>query len=253
MDDDVKNLFQKFGQTTDAYREINREADSEQARQRWPLLRDVRVHGGPAPTRAHQHEETVTTPTFINHSESAFKPTVAKATAAKTAPLKQPVLPTVAPVHATAKSAPMKQIFQQQPVEEELEQKQAAAPVPAFLSKILPATSDRDVQKKTVASSLFGGRSPAANEQVAPPLSTQSVHAVPAQPVSNRRIAPASNGSSADTPNAQIPAPHASAGKSASKDKPVSAVFGRLAAKREEPEVVTEASVNSFFKKIFKP
>lgn len=44
MDDDIKNLFQKFGQSASGYREINRDVDSEQARQRWPLLRDVRVH-----------------------------------------------------------------------------------------------------------------------------------------------------------------------------------------------------------------
>ncbi|MBC3931802.1 cellulose biosynthesis protein BcsP [Undibacterium curvum] len=44
MDDDIKNLFQKFGQPASGYREINRDVDSEQARQRWPLLRDVRVH-----------------------------------------------------------------------------------------------------------------------------------------------------------------------------------------------------------------
>jgi len=39
MNDDVKNLFQKFGQTTNSYQEINRDIDSEQAKQRWPLLR----------------------------------------------------------------------------------------------------------------------------------------------------------------------------------------------------------------------
>ncbi|MFZ6686983.1 cellulose biosynthesis protein BcsP [Undibacterium sp. SXout11W] len=47
MNDDVKNLFQKFGQTTNSYQEINRDIDSEQAKQRWPLLRDVRVHEAP--------------------------------------------------------------------------------------------------------------------------------------------------------------------------------------------------------------
>jgi len=47
MNDDVKNLFQKFGQTTNSYQEINRDIDSEQAKQRWPLLRDVRVHETP--------------------------------------------------------------------------------------------------------------------------------------------------------------------------------------------------------------
>lgn len=49
MDDDVKNLFQKFGQSKDNYREINREATSEQAMQRWPLLRDVHIHAAPEP------------------------------------------------------------------------------------------------------------------------------------------------------------------------------------------------------------
>lgn len=44
MDDDVKNLFQKFGQPATAYQEISREVESEQAKKRWPLLRDVRVH-----------------------------------------------------------------------------------------------------------------------------------------------------------------------------------------------------------------
>ena len=48
MDDDVKNLFQKFGQSTSAYREVNRDLDSEQAKQRWPLLRDIRVSEVPA-------------------------------------------------------------------------------------------------------------------------------------------------------------------------------------------------------------
>lgn len=47
MDDDVKNLFQKFGHTGPGYQEINRETESEQARQRWPLLRDVRVYATP--------------------------------------------------------------------------------------------------------------------------------------------------------------------------------------------------------------
>jgi len=47
MDDDVKNLFQKFGQPATAYQEINRDVESEQAKKRWPLLRDVRVHAIP--------------------------------------------------------------------------------------------------------------------------------------------------------------------------------------------------------------
>lgn len=50
MDDDVKNLFQKFGQSNENYHEINREAVSEQAMQRWPLLRDVHIHAAPLPS-----------------------------------------------------------------------------------------------------------------------------------------------------------------------------------------------------------
>jgi hypothetical protein len=47
MDDDIKNLFQKFGKSGDAYKEINREEVSEQAKQRWPLLRDVHISAVP--------------------------------------------------------------------------------------------------------------------------------------------------------------------------------------------------------------
>ncbi|MBC3863286.1 hypothetical protein H8K32_14355 [Undibacterium jejuense] len=56
MNDDVKNLFQKFGQTTNSYQEINRDIDSEQAKQRWPLLRDVRVNEAPQDL-SHEFEE----------------------------------------------------------------------------------------------------------------------------------------------------------------------------------------------------
>ena len=48
MDADIKNLFQKFGKSGDAYKEINRDEVNEQARQRWPLLRDVHINSVPA-------------------------------------------------------------------------------------------------------------------------------------------------------------------------------------------------------------
>lgn len=56
MDDDVKNLFQKFGQPATAYQEISREVESEQAKKRWPLLRDVRVHAIPDHASADNEE-----------------------------------------------------------------------------------------------------------------------------------------------------------------------------------------------------
>jgi len=59
MDDDVKNLFQKIGQATSSYQEINRDADSEQAKQRWPLLRDVRVYAQPDPVSHDNVQNTV--------------------------------------------------------------------------------------------------------------------------------------------------------------------------------------------------
>ena len=43
MDNDVKNLFQRAGNTVAGYQEINRQQENEEAKQRWPLLRDIRL------------------------------------------------------------------------------------------------------------------------------------------------------------------------------------------------------------------
>jgi hypothetical protein len=43
MDDDIKNLFHVYGRSGLAYREFNRQAESDSVVQRWPLLRDVRI------------------------------------------------------------------------------------------------------------------------------------------------------------------------------------------------------------------
>lgn len=47
MDNDVKNLFQRAGKTVAGYQEINRQQENEEARQRWPLLRDIRLEMTP--------------------------------------------------------------------------------------------------------------------------------------------------------------------------------------------------------------
>jgi hypothetical protein len=44
MDNDIKNLFKKIDGSADSYKEIHRDGMNEQAKQRWPLLRDVHVN-----------------------------------------------------------------------------------------------------------------------------------------------------------------------------------------------------------------
>ena len=44
MENDIKNLFKKIDGKTDTYQEIHRDELNEQAKQRWPLLRDVRAN-----------------------------------------------------------------------------------------------------------------------------------------------------------------------------------------------------------------
>lgn len=271
MDDDVKNLFQKFGQSTEAYREINRDADSEQAKLRWPLLRDVHLHAGPAPVRAHHREEELAAP--ARHNETPFRPTASKtaanrATAAKTVPLQA-----AADAHTHGKPAAqlsLKQMLMQQAAVEEPEPEAEVAP--PFLSRILPAAPKQNTasRKETGSGGLFSSRrqaTPAREAEVPVPAAPVSpAMASTRKPVS---LAPAQTPTPAATFIHNIPAAHVvpakqvhasveevttqkNAGKPAAKDQPVSAVFGRLAGKQEEASPV-ETGSNSFFKKIFKP
>lgn len=180
MDDDVKNLFQKFGQSTEAYREINRDADSEQAKLRWPLLRDVHLHSGPAPARAHHREEEPAV--SARHTETPFRATAVKTpapatTASRATATKAAPSPFATDAHANGKPAAqlsLKQMLLQQAAAEEQEpEAEVAAP---FLSRILPAspkqttvqtTAQNAVQKtasrkESAGSGLFSGRSQAA-------------------------------------------------------------------------------------------
>ncbi|MBC3921106.1 hypothetical protein H8L32_26825 [Undibacterium sp. CY18W] len=307
MDDDVKNLFQKFGQTTDAYREINRDADSEQARQRWPLLRDVRVNGAPTPKRVHAQESEVAIPGAASQGTGVFNPAsskaVAKPASAKASAVVAPATSLLAAAPVVVKTPPLKQILLKQEVESDagtglapiaaptatpaVAPAVAPAPASAFMSRNV-ATAPREVlhaaaKAEAPATSLFAQRQPVAGEppkaqvsafvaaspaavsakpsffttpatpvapavQTAPPVATRAtVAAAPAtasvlQSIGGRRttVAPA-----------LAPAPAQTAAQPGG-NVPVSAVFGRLAAKPEAEKSV-ETGVNSFFKKIFKP
>ena len=130
MDDDVKNLFQKFGQTSDAYHEIKRDADSELAKQRWPLLRDVHLHAGPSPVRAHPQEEQAPEPGKL-FAPAAGKTVATRVTAVKTVQTPEPAqasraFPALSPVPAVAAAngnkpagqIPLKQLLMQQAAQE---------------------------------------------------------------------------------------------------------------------------------------
>jgi len=292
MDDDVKNLFQKFGQPTEAYREINRELDSESAKKRWPLLRDVHLHGSPVPVQQHQHEEELSTE-LAEHQGSAFSPSAinsltAKSTTGKAVPFagnanaaikadEKAILggkPAIAKISGTT---PLKQMLSQKAVQEEREPEPVAAP--AFLAKIKPTIQqDSHVAENKLFSSL--NKQAAAQESLKKPMESHKpiahtvAKSVAAPVVGARQGTGAASPVKASAGNTStfihnIAASHtmpakqqagsvdeehvpAMADKPAPKDKPVSAVFGRLAAKPEEEQAVVEAGVNSFFKKIFK-
>lgn len=270
MDDDVKNLFQKFGQSTDAYREIKRDADSEQARQRWPLLRDVHLHAA-TPARVQQHDDVMVAPAaHENEAGTAPKPVAMRSVASRAAAVKttnaEQATGTVKPALIT----PLKQTLTQQYAAEETESDTSVSSpaVPAFLSKIMPASQRENapaVARETQDSRPFSSRllgaqaasassatnhmSAAHNEApartVRKPLSSVAaspvVHNAPAAPTVPARQFAASDETKP-----------AAANKPAGRDKSVSAVFGRLAGREETPRPV-ETGSNSFFQKIFKP
>ncbi len=70
MEDDIKNLFQKMGKPVSGYQEINRTVVTEQARKRWPLLRDVNIHSLPGHYEQSNDDE-------VQLAESAPAPTPA--------------------------------------------------------------------------------------------------------------------------------------------------------------------------------
>ena len=272
MDDDVKNLFQKFGQSTDAYREIKRDADSEQARQRWPLLRDVHLHAA-TPARVQQHDDVMVAPAaHENEAVTAPKPVAmrsaaSRASAVKTASAEQ-ATGTVKPALIT----PLKQILTQQHATEENESDVSVSSpaVPAFLSRIMPASqreaapAARETQdSRPFSSRLLGAQAASASSATnhvsaahseAPARTVRKpLSSVAASPVAhNVPAAPAAPTVPARQFAASEETKPAAANKSAARDKSVSAVFGRLAGREEAPRPV-ETGSNSFFQKIFKP
>ncbi len=273
MDDDVKNLFQKFGQSTDAYREINRDADSEQAKQRWPLLRDVHLHAGPAPAaasaRAQHREEELTAPVRLN--DSPFRPAAVKTASSRSTAVKTSAVQATPEVHASIKhnsQLPLKQMLMQKAeVEEQEPETDSASP---FLSKILPTAPKQSavIKKESVSGGLFSSRSQTVSDREV----DGPAHAVPGVAATTGIRKPVSVSPAQVTPATvihSIPTAHAMPVKQihvhveeqrnqsmktkpARKDQPVSAVFGRLAGKQEEAKPA-DVGTNSFFKKIFKP
>ncbi|MFZ6723759.1 cellulose biosynthesis protein BcsP [Undibacterium sp. Ji49W] len=275
MDDDVKNLFQKFGQTTEAYREINRDADSEQARQRWPLLRDVHVNGAPAPKRAHAQEHVAATPAEAGQNTGMFNPAGNKAIAkpaspkASNTPAPATSLLAAAAAPVAVKTPPLKQILSRQEIDSDVKEElaPAIAPAPAFMTKNR-ATAPREVlhaaaRVEVPAASLFAQRQPVDKEPpkanapaplLAPApkpsfFSAPAAATVPTAPAATPATASVLQSIGGRRTATQAPA---QINAQPAGEVPLSAVFGRLAAKPEAEKPV-ETGVNSFFKKIFKP
>jgi len=216
MDDDVKNLFQKFGQSTSAYREVNRELDSEQARQRWPLLRDIRVSEVPAHF-SHDADAQSNAPDTI--------PEVGIDTL-KTA---SPFLKNQPPIPASSEAKVLV----------------ATAPVAASVSTTVGAARANEQPHPSVV--------PLTDNQVTSPLFKEASRndvvgiatgAFAAQPVSPTTHQPMNL-----TEQAPVLAPQ---GVSVStKSQSVTDVFKRLV-DQKKPQAESESPVNSFFKKIFR-
>ena len=238
MDDDVKNLFQKFGQSTDGYQEINRHSDSEQAKQRWPLLRDVHLHPVPMPVRADTLYDDVAPQRPLAERQE---------------------------VNLNQVSAPIRQ-----------SQESVASPVFSLKevsSRMFDAAPVRDT--KMPATGIFAQQATALNE--APQAQSKSLFsnsgAVSASASSSIHSAPMDSSAlskpSSDnlnqangiaflnrSPNAFNPVSgqriNTAPLETDSKNHSIDSVFNRLAGKTEQAKPA-ESGVNSFFKKIFKP
>ncbi|MFZ6849487.1 cellulose biosynthesis protein BcsP [Undibacterium sp. RuRC25W] len=214
MDDDVKNLFQKFGQATNSYQEINRDTDSEQAKQRWPLLRDVRLtevpthfsHGGDS-------AESATSPTMEQGVAQQPVSTFFKPSATTPAPSKKEVMVQASPVFASS-----------------------VADV-GISGKPNPSSSIFSVNASPVASTL-GDNKRFHQEDTKSSQESQATLFSGGNKITANIATP-------ETLNVER---HISA---SAKSRSVKDVFKRLLNQQETPPV-NESPVNSFFKKIFK-
>jgi len=220
MDDDVKNLFQKFGHTTNSYQEINRDIDSEQAKLRWPLLRDVRVSEVPEHFSHDADEVSFESAAHLENAPASATP--------KSPFLKIRPAPTVAAL----------------PENDDVEQN-----TPVFDT---PVPSPNAVKKVVTNRSTF-----AANSRATEPAQTVNLfqkeqrefdkEMSTAIPVVNKLYS--NDGLFRATSMAPVGEMRSS---QPSKANSVTDVFKRLL-NQDQPAPSNESPVNSFFKKIFRP
>lgn len=208
MENDIKNLFKKIDGKTDTYQEIHRDELNQQAKQRWPLLRDVRAN------TAFAHP--------LRNAQAQVGAGIE--TQAKPAPTVLSVATSPVLANAGIKSRTLNSL----PVQDERK------PFAAFASKIAVAPAQNMATPDLQASS-------------APEVPVSSV---PATNSVNKGLTSVAS----SNPQSNFHEAHAAPSVSSNKNTETSlhALFDRLAQK-SEPEKLPESSVNSFFKKIFKP
>jgi len=216
MDDDVKNLFQKAGQATSSYQEINRDADSEQAKQRWPLLRDVRVHTQPdsASHERVQNIASVTSSVLVKNGAAGGKPFLKEFSGN--------------PLFAQQKTPEGPLNVNRNTERDPVAQTQSTLPEQSVFAhsakRTVANTPPGATMPETARLNLFG--------------SAVSSDSLP-DPVASSKLAPDAISQTVRTNSAP------------DKAKSVSDIFNRLA-RKSEVEKTPESSVNSFFKKIFR-
>ncbi|MFZ6772765.1 cellulose biosynthesis protein BcsP [Undibacterium sp. SXout7W] len=237
MDDDVKNLFQRFGQSTDGYQEINRQTDSEQAKQRWPLLRDVHLHPSPIPVRVEEHDVVAPQRALAERQE----------------------------VNLNQVSAPMRRASESEPVQAFSLNEMSSRPVGAkpLSDGKVPAQGLFSERPSTVSTPAVPARSLFANVEPAPSLATapaaQFIPAAPAAVIKHGvdSVSPINGsgflgGAGQQFNPVSTKAVEVTSADEDSKNHSIGSVFNRLAGKTEQAKPA-ESGVNSFFKKIFKP
>lgn len=224
MEDDVKNLFQKIGKPVTGYQEINRTVVTEQARKRWPLLRDVNIHSLPG------------------QAESAADPVAELALAE----------PEVTGNHSSHRVG-LKNLFKPQ-------HEEAAAPNPVnggFFEK-LHAKAEVAAEPGLAANSIFGLRNKSQAIEATAPVQTKPE--IKNSPVAEAVVAAATVQTQSATVQPGVKpvlnlfaakTQAAPAGEAAAKPaQAVQSVLDRLAGKAEQPKV--QQVSKSFFNKIFK-
>lgn len=289
MDDDVKNLFQKFGQNNQAYREINRDLESDQARERWPLLRDVQVSTQPdtAPVPLDEDKPMpLLRPTSVPTRKPALKdgitgisseqvatPAAPDFAADPGAKLSQPAANTIFTAPASAfnpfaggAAAPVNQGASEFVASTAKPEPVAPAPAAPAVARSERASLFGQTAQNSAPVSIFSHKEQAAaasqfsqntQKTTTQPLFGQreqkpamQVFAQAAQPAATAAPRSASS-SSLDVPNLFHNRQEQAAEAAGGADKSVSAVFNRLA-RKEEAAQPPATGTQSFFKRIFR-